>query len=239
MSRGIGKAVSAGRCNLRPVPPVLSRAMALHPSQTAFTAFCEVTMSHVAEHPLAPAADTARLPASMPVRGDHLKAGPYFSLAGGGALLTYGLWRRSWLGLTAAALGGLLVYRAFNRATRRPDVPPPESVMPPPEANPSIRVGRPFAAAAGLIDPEAGHAPKIALAAVPPSAAVAVASTGDEELTPDEFARAQLVAYFHALHRGGGRLPAYDHDQAVADFCRAAGEIRGGRSRDTSASTGR
>jgi hypothetical protein len=44
-------------------------------------------------------------------------------------------------------------------------------------------------------------------------------------LTPEEHLCAEFMAYFHALLRGGHRLPPYNHAAAVRDFCQAAGHI--------------
>jgi len=44
-------------------------------------------------------------------------------------------------------------------------------------------------------------------------------------LTEVEHARVKVRAYFLAMNRGGGKLPPYDHAQAVGDFWKAAGEV--------------
>jgi hypothetical protein len=45
------------------------------------------------------------------------------------------------------------------------------------------------------------------------------------QLTPAEHDEAKVLAYFHALLRGGGQLPPYDRVLAAEDFRRAAAEV--------------
>jgi len=142
--------------------------------------------------------------------------------------------RRSWSGLALATLGGCLVYRGLRRAAdgagaptpQFPHVPPPRTEEPlSREAPAAERDDQPPARTPPASPDEALRSEPDLQTAVPP--------LEDGPLTAQEQGEAEVIAYFHALERGGGQLPPYDPWRAVEDFCRAAGEVmrrRPGRS---------
>jgi hypothetical protein len=172
----------------------------------------------VIDRPSHTAADLTRKPDLSPRQEEPLAAGEVLTLLGGCGLLAYGLWRRSWFGLAAAALGGLLIYRGLTRVVSRnasPDsvgfttagaVPAEEPISPDAQLTPGQGT------ASQWVTLPAGQVAALAFHPWP----------GGGELTPAEHARAEVRAYYFALERGGGGLPPYDPAKAVEDFCRAA-----------------
>ncbi|MBV9124067.1 MAG: hypothetical protein JO112_11970 [Planctomycetes bacterium] len=152
------------------------------------------------------------------------------ALAGGG-LLTWGLLRGSWSGLALTAVGGLLVWHALTR--REGKTTPSErlllGVRTSPRKAENAKADRDLWPQAGRGKPVPQAEEKaVALVEVQQGSArtsVRITPWPTEELTPEEHAEARVLAYFHALERGGGSLPPYDSGAAAGDFRRAAGEV--------------
>jgi hypothetical protein len=118
-------------------------------------------------------------------------------------LLIWGLGRRPWFGLTLAAAGSLWLYHGLTSPRRAP-IP----------TNPDWQPAFP-----GPDEEETRFA-------VAPSAVLEQSfGVPDLPLTAEEHGEARVRAYYHALNRGGGQLPVFDAEQAIGDFCRAAGEV--------------
>jgi hypothetical protein len=129
----------------------------------------------------------------------------------GGGLIVYGLLRGSWPGLMLAAAGGFLFYKGLTASPVAPmDRGPlpkdklqagagrarsPSVVLPPVESE--TRLGQDLEKAADSTAPS------------PPPISPGPALVRGEELTTEEHAEAEVGAYYHALHRGGGLLPPY------------------------------
>jgi len=146
-------------------------------------------------------------------------SGEVLWFAAGGMLMLSGLLRRSWAGLTLAALGGYLVWHGLWREHHSQG---PSTTPPLPFQEGEAQEGA---------DPNPVEMVETAEEELLAQAVDEEASWLDAPLSAEEHARAEVSAYFLALERGGGQLPPYDLGRAVEDFCRAAGEVMRQRSR--------